>query len=105
LLRASRSSVAFSLAASAACLGKLDDAVAHYEKAIAKEEGADLITAVTTSRLGLARVLRERGGPGDGERAEGLIERAAKTIRELALGPESREHQLLGALGEQEKLS
>ena len=105
LLRASRSSVASSLAASAACLGKLDDAVAHYEKAIAKEEAADLITAVTTSRLGLARVLRERGGPGDIERAEGLIERAAETIRELALGPESREHRLLGALGEQEKLS
>jgi len=50
-------------------------------------------------------VLRARGGPGDGERAEGLIERAAETIRELALGPESRERLLLGALGEQEKLS
>jgi len=97
--------VASSLAASAACLGKLDDAVAHYEKAIAKEEGADLVTAVTTTRLGLARVLRERGGPGDGERAEGLIDRAAETIRELALGPESRERRLLGAMGEQGKLS
>jgi tetratricopeptide (TPR) repeat protein len=64
-------------------LGRLDDAVAHYQRAadLASKAGAHLLHAHTSCDL--ARALRARGAPGDGVRADELLGRAADLYRAL----------------------
>ncbi len=98
LLRAGYSSVASSLGSLATELGDLDAAVELYEQAIELEERADMIPALTGTRLGLACTLRRRGAPDDGERSVRLAEQGESTCRELGLGPFSRPRILLERL-------
>jgi tetratricopeptide (TPR) repeat protein len=69
-------------------LGRLDDAISHYESAaeLAAKAGAHLLHAHTSCDL--ARALGARAAPGDGGRAEELLARAADLYR--ALGVEWR---------------
>ncbi len=69
------------LASLEAALGRLDDAVDRYERAIEFDDdfGSGLWAAY--GRLGLARALIERGDPADRDRVEGLFA-AAGTVAE-----------------------
>ena len=70
LLRASTGSVAAYLGEVTCGLGRYDEAVAWYEKALRKESEFNALPAVISSHFGLARALRARGAAGDDERAE-----------------------------------
>lgn len=71
----------------AALLGRLDDAVAHYEDAIHCDQAAGLHPWVVRSRRALARTLQLAG---DGERAQAVAATAATETRELGLNDASR---------------
>jgi hypothetical protein len=74
----------------ASTLGRHDAAVAHYEEALRREHAAGAVAAEVSSRIGLARVLRRRGAPGDGARAEGLVREAARDAEPLGIRWEER---------------
>lgn len=88
-----------------ACLGELasglarhDDAVAHYERAIEREEAAGLAPAALASRAGLARACMIRGGPGDAERAVALRDRVSADSAARGFAPSARSQSRLEAL-------
>lgn len=66
----------------AALLGRLDDAVVHYEDAIHCDQAAGLHPWVVRSRRALACTL---GVAGQGERAEAVAATAATEARTLGL--------------------
>ena len=101
LMRAGRGSVNSSLGVLAAGLGDLDAAIECFERAIEKEEAADMRPGMLVSQLGLARTLRARGARGDAKRAAGLIEVAVRETRALEMGPGSGAVATLKVLGEQ----
>lgn len=71
----------------AATLGDRDTAVRHLTEAEAMEQRAGTPPFQTVVRLDLARVLVARDGPGDRERAAGLVEQCAHTARRLGMAP------------------
>lgn len=75
LIRTVSGSVWSCLGELAAGLARHDDAIAHYEKAIEREEAAGLWPSALSSRAGLACACLMRGGPGDRERAAALVVR------------------------------
>ena len=85
----------------AAAAGRLDDAERHLLDAIRLNDRLRAAPWVAASRLELARVLAERGAPGDGERAAELARRALATADELGMEPlAGRAADLLGRLGD-----
>jgi tetratricopeptide (TPR) repeat protein len=70
------------LACGARTCGRLDDAVAHLEAAVAHEERMRARTWLGLACADLARTLRLRGAEGDAARAERLTERARALARE-----------------------
>ena len=84
LLRTFAGSVSGELGELALVLGRLDEAVVHYEEALAHERRVDARAAEVSSLFGLARVLGARRGPGDCVRADALLADAA--VRAEALG-------------------
>ncbi len=85
LLRAFAGSVSGELGELALVLGRLDAAAAHYEAALAHEQAAGARAAEISGRVGLARVLRARGAPGDGTRADTLLREAADAAAALGV--------------------
>ncbi|HVH06227.1 MAG TPA: AAA family ATPase [Myxococcota bacterium] len=85
LLRTFAGSVSGELGELASVLGRHDAAVAHYEEALAREHAAGARAAEVSSRIGLARALRARRGPGDARRAEALVREAAAAGDALGL--------------------
>lgn len=84
------------LACGARALGRLDDAVAHLEAAIAFEERMRARTWLGVTCADLARTLRDRGADGDAARADAAEVRARQLGRET--GSVQIEHRLSGAL-------
>jgi DNA-binding winged helix-turn-helix (wHTH) protein/tetratricopeptide (TPR) repeat protein len=85
LLRAFAGSVSGELGELTLTLGRLDAAAAHYEAALAHERAAGARAAAISSRVGLAQVLRRRGGPGDEQRAVALLREAADASAALGV--------------------
>jgi DNA-binding winged helix-turn-helix (wHTH) protein len=85
LLRTFAGSVSGELGELAHVLGRLDAAAAHFEDALRREEAAGARMAAISSRVGLSRVLRDRSGPGDAERAEALIGAVAADAKALGV--------------------
>jgi DNA-binding winged helix-turn-helix (wHTH) protein/tetratricopeptide (TPR) repeat protein len=85
LLRTFAGSVSGELGELALVLGRYDAGVAHYEEALARERAVGARAAVVSSQVGLARVLRARGGPGDGARAEALLAEVAADSEALGI--------------------
>ncbi len=74
LLRASSGSVHSPLGELATGLGRYDEALAHYERALERERESGTLSAIPSSQLGIARVYAVRREPGDRERAAALLE-------------------------------
>jgi tetratricopeptide (TPR) repeat protein len=83
LIRAVPGSVDSVLGSLAGAIGRVDEGCAHFEAAVAREQALGLRPALCASRVGLARLLRARGGPGESARAESLIEAAEADAREM----------------------
>jgi tetratricopeptide (TPR) repeat protein len=64
-------------------LGRLDDAVEHYERAIDIEEALGARVYANRSRLGLARALSARGYGDDPERADAVARAVMRVAQEL----------------------
>lgn len=73
LLRTVAGSVHGVLGELAVLTGRHDEAVAHYERALEVEDALGARPAFHASEAGLARALRARAAPGDGERARELL--------------------------------
>jgi class 3 adenylate cyclase/tetratricopeptide (TPR) repeat protein len=84
------------LACGARALGRLDDAVAHLDAAVALEERMRARTWLGVACADLARTLRSRGADGDAARADAAEARARELSRET--GSVQIEHRLAGAL-------
>ena len=69
----------------AATLGRLDDAAAHLEKAIAVNDGIRAWPLVAHTRYDFASLLLARRQPGDRERALELLGQAIATAQELGM--------------------
>jgi len=98
LIRTVSGSVWACLGELASGLGRHDDAVAHYERAIEIEEAAGLAPAALASRAGLARACTLRGGPGDAERAAALRDRVNADSADRGYAPSTRSQNRLDAL-------
>ena len=68
-------------------LGRTDEAEEHFERAIAAHRAAGALPYLAHTQREFACLLRERGGPGDRERADALLEEAIGTYRRLGMGP------------------
>ena len=66
-------------------LGRHDEAVAALTAALALEESVDAPTLTARTRYWLARALRQRDGPGDGERADVELARSIETAEGLGM--------------------
>jgi DNA-binding winged helix-turn-helix (wHTH) protein/tetratricopeptide (TPR) repeat protein len=77
LLRTFAGSVSGELGELATVLGRYDAAVLHFEAALASERAVGAHAATISTQIGLARVLRARGGSGDAERALALVREVA----------------------------
>jgi tetratricopeptide (TPR) repeat protein len=80
-----RGSVSRELGILAAALGRLDDAVAHLEEALAMNVRIGARAFAARTRLGLARVLAQRDAPGDAERGLELAAQAGRAAAELEM--------------------
>jgi DNA-binding CsgD family transcriptional regulator len=80
-------SFAQSLGRFADALGDLDAADRHYTDAEALENRVGAVADLALARLGHARTLAARGGPGDRNRAAELAGQAAHTARRLGMAP------------------
>jgi DNA-binding winged helix-turn-helix (wHTH) protein/tetratricopeptide (TPR) repeat protein len=83
LLRAVAGSVEDCLGDLAATLGRYDEGIARFERALARERQAGLAPAVCNSLAGLARLHHLRGAPGDRRRAESLLGEAEAGARAI----------------------
>jgi DNA-binding winged helix-turn-helix (wHTH) protein/tetratricopeptide (TPR) repeat protein len=90
LLRTFAGSVSGELGELAHVLGRLDAAAAHFEEALRREHAAGARMAEISSRVGLARVLEERGAPGDAARAAALIREVAAEAKRLGVDWQAR---------------
>jgi class 3 adenylate cyclase/tetratricopeptide (TPR) repeat protein len=70
----------------AATCGRYDDAARHFAAAASLVERIEGPTWLARVRVGWARMLFERGRPGDAEHARELARQALATARELGLG-------------------
>ena len=68
-------------------IGKLDDAVAHFEDAVVFCRKAGGRSELAWSCCDYADLLRERDGPGDQEKANSLIDESLAISRELGMRP------------------
>ena len=64
-------------------VGRYDQAVVCYERALDREEALGTPPALCTSQAGLARALEARDGKGDRERARQLWESAEQGYRRM----------------------
>jgi DNA-binding SARP family transcriptional activator len=64
-------------------LGRLDDAVDHYERAIDIDEALGARTYANRSRLGLAHALHARAGDEDSERVDAIARAVVRVAQEL----------------------
>ena len=90
-----------SLGLAAHVMGRLDDAVAHLERAVAHDLrlGNRPMTAITCADL--AETLLRRDAPGDRERAAGLVDKAIEAADRLELdGRLARWRRLRGTISE-----
>jgi tetratricopeptide (TPR) repeat protein len=78
-------SVARALGVLATTAGHYDDAARHYDVALEVERRMGARPWLAHAQAGYARMLRDRGTPGDAERAAGLISEAIATYRELGM--------------------
>jgi hypothetical protein len=78
-------SIARFLGQAAATCGRLDEAVAHFERGIAADLGMGGVRMAIRGRCGLARTLLARGGPGDREQAAALIAQSREPADRLGL--------------------
>ena len=78
-------SLARSLGLLAGALGRVEDAEQHFEEAIAVNERMGARPWAAHSRHDLARLLTDRDGPGDRERAAVLVAEAHRTAEELGM--------------------
>ena len=65
--------------------GRLDEACAHYERALALEEGFESTALAARTRYWWARALAERGAPGDLVRARELASACRETASSLGM--------------------
>ncbi len=75
------------LARSAALLGRQDEAVRHFEDALAGTEALRAWPWLATYQHAFARVLLARAGPGDRQRALELLNRALERAQALGMKP------------------
>jgi tetratricopeptide (TPR) repeat protein len=69
-------------------LGRVDEAVGHFEQALEMNERMGARPWLAYTQHDYARVLLARDGPGDPERAEDLLAACRETFRALAMrGP------------------
>ena len=88
----------------AASFGRLDDAVAHYESAIAMNERQGSLPYLAYAQCELAETLVQRGGPGDRARAQPLLVRSLEAATRMGMPPlAERAGALLGKLGGSER--
>jgi DNA-binding SARP family transcriptional activator/tetratricopeptide (TPR) repeat protein len=80
-----RGSVSRYLGILAAALGRCDDAQRHFEDALAMNERMGARPWLAHTQNDYAQMLLARAGPGDHERAGGLLEKAIATYRELGM--------------------
>ena len=74
----------------ATALGRAEEAEAHFEAAIAMNARISGRPWLARAQEGHARMLRERGQPGDAERARELLAACTATYRELGMRPARR---------------
>jgi tetratricopeptide (TPR) repeat protein len=78
-------SIARGLGRLATTMGRFDDAETHFEKALEIEERMRARPWLAHAQHHYARMLEERDGPGDRERASALIAEAVGTYRQLGM--------------------
>ena len=93
-------SVAFALGRLASILGRADDAVAHFEAALAANRRIRAAVWLGHTQVELARALLTRGADGDIARAQELIASARQTAEALGLTRLQRKLEALDVLRE-----
>ena len=78
-------SSAHSLGRYALCAGRIDDAIVHYETALASHERAGEVPVRAIIELELATALAQRDAPGDGERVLPLAASALATADAIGM--------------------
>jgi len=68
-------------------LGRTDEAVEHFERAIAAHRSAGALPYLAHTQREFASMLIRRGKAGDGERADELLAAAIDTYRRLGMAP------------------
>ena len=68
-------------------LGDLDAAIAHLEQGLERDRALGALVCVARDQLDLAAALRERGAPGDAERAGRLETEGRGLAEDLGVGP------------------
>jgi DNA-binding NarL/FixJ family response regulator len=68
-------------------MGKLDNAVDHFEDALAFGRHSGCAPLLAWSCCGYAKVLFQRQDPGDAEKATALVDQGRAIARELGIGP------------------
>jgi DNA-binding SARP family transcriptional activator len=92
-------SVSYYLGLLALCMDALDDALGHFAAAAAIDQRVGAPTWLARTRIGWARALLTRRGPGDAEQADHLLQQALDDARRLGLaGVVGRAAALLGPL-------
>jgi DNA-binding winged helix-turn-helix (wHTH) protein len=90
LLRTVAGSVESTLGVLARLGERTEDAIAHFERAIAREEAAGALPALYRTQARLAGALEARGGKGDAGRAASLRAASAAGVRALGVPPPDR---------------
>jgi tetratricopeptide (TPR) repeat protein len=88
-----RGSVARYLALLAGALGRLDDAVGHFEQAIEANERMGALPWLAHTQRDYAQLLLARNQPGDRSRGRELINDALTTYRQLEMGSAAEQAQ------------
>jgi DNA-binding SARP family transcriptional activator len=76
-------SVAHYLGVLATCLGRIDDADAHFQKALDRNGRMGAWPLVARTQVAYARMLLDRDQPGDREHADSLLDAAEEIAEEL----------------------
>jgi DNA-binding SARP family transcriptional activator len=76
-------SVSHYLGVLAACLGRLDDADAHFQQALDRNGRMGAWPLVARTQVAYARMLSDRDQPGDREHADSLLDAAEEIAEEL----------------------
>jgi len=86
-------------------LGRLDDAIEHFEAALQMNERMAARTWIAHTQHDLAHALRSRKGAGDDVRAEALDRSALATARELGMRALEAQITTAGTTGDREALA